>query len=100
MRHIQAARANGTACPTVRPCGFRQELEQGVQSMNNRSPMIAGGFAALNLLVATPPEAEANFKRQHASSCIEDSFVSLAYFLYQFLSHTSSTFFAFFYSCI
>ena len=65
--------------------------------MNNRSPMIAGGFAALTMLLASPPEAEANFKRQHASSCIEDSLVPLALFQDQFLINTSDTYFDFFF---
>src|SRR5436190_17097061 len=97
MRHIPAARANGGASLTVRPCGPDKELEQGVPSMNNRSPMIAGGFAALTMLLASPPEAEANFKRQHASSCIEDSLVPLALFQDQFLINTSDTYFDFFF---
>ena len=65
--------------------------------MNNRSPMIAGGFAALTVLLASPPKAEANFKRQHASSCIEDSLVPLALFQDQFLVNSSDTYFDFFF---
>src|SRR5262245_1574392 len=64
--------------------------------MNNRSPLIAGSFALLTVLVATPPSAEATFKRQHASSCVEDSLQPLGLFQDQFLLNTSATFFDFF----
>jgi len=64
--------------------------------MNHRSPLIAGTFAVLTVIFASPPPAEATFKRQHASSCVEDSLLPLALFQDQFLLNTSDTFFDFF----
>jgi hypothetical protein len=61
--------------------------------MNQRSPLVAGTFAILTVLVASPPPAEANFKRQHASSCIEDGLPPIAAFQDQFLVNTSVAFF-------
>jgi hypothetical protein len=65
--------------------------------MNKRSPLIAGTFAVLTTLLSSPPDAEANFKRQHASSCTEDSLQPLALFQDQFLINTSDSFFDFFF---
>jgi hypothetical protein len=64
--------------------------------MKMRSPLIAGSFAILTALVASPPNAEANFKRQHASACTEDSLQPFALFQDQFLVNTSETFNDFF----
>src|SRR5262245_30032814 len=76
---------------------YEDDLEEGVQSMNKRSPLIAGTFAVLTTLLSSPPDAEANFKRQHASSCMEDSLQPLALFQDQFLVNTSESFFDFFF---
>jgi len=64
--------------------------------MDKRSPLIAGSFAVLTTLIASPPPAQANFKRQHASTCVENSLQPLALFQDQFLLNTSETFFDFF----
>jgi hypothetical protein len=64
--------------------------------MNHRSPLIAGSFALFTMLVASPPPAQAFFKRQHASTCIENSLQPLASFQDQFLVNTSETLFDFF----
>ena len=58
--------------------------------MNAQSSMIAAGFAFLTVVVASPPPASANFKRQHASSCMEDSVTPQAVFQEQFLVNNSS----------
>jgi hypothetical protein len=55
--------------------------------------MIAGSFTVLTMLFASPPAAEANFKRQHASSCIEDGLPKVTAFQDQFLVNTSTNFF-------
>jgi hypothetical protein len=60
--------------------------------MNHRSPMIAGSFAVLTVLFASPPDAEANFKRQSASACMESSLQPLALFIDPFVLNTSGTF--------
>jgi hypothetical protein len=65
--------------------------------MNKRSSLIAGTFAVVTALLASPPDARANFKRQHASSCIEDSVPPLALFQDQFLVNTSETLFDIFF---
>jgi hypothetical protein len=64
--------------------------------MNKRLPLIAGSFAVLTVLFASSPDAEANFKRQHASSCFEDSLQPLSIFQDQFLINTSESFLDFF----
>jgi hypothetical protein len=61
--------------------------------MKNYSPLIAGSFAALTVLVASPPQASANFKRLHSSSCMEDSLQPQALFQDQFLLNVSANLF-------
>src|SRR5262249_3267083 len=90
-RRISARERRRRAMSSPARVAPQQELEQGVQSMNKRSPLIAGSFAVLTALLSSPPDAQATFKRQHASSCVEDSLQPLAVFQDQFLVNTSET---------
>jgi hypothetical protein len=59
--------------------------------MYPRSPSIVAGSLFVTVVLASPPKASANFKRQHASSCIEDGLQRTAMFQEQFLVNTSTT---------
>src|SRR5262249_21210185 len=62
--------------------------------MNSRAHSTGAGplvvTFTVTLVLASPPSASANFKRQHASSCMEDGLERMAVFQDQFLVNASA----------